>query len=49
MRTGIRRKSNFDRIFDVVNSLLMLLVCFITLYPIWNCLVVSFNDVMFKL
>jgi putative aldouronate transport system permease protein len=44
MQAGYRRKSAFDTIFDLTNGLFMLLVCFITLYPIWNCLVVSLND-----
>ncbi|NLD88708.1 MAG: carbohydrate ABC transporter permease [Clostridiales bacterium] len=33
-----------EKIFDVVNVFLMLIVGFITLYPFWYCIVVSFND-----
>ncbi|MBE6884249.1 MAG: carbohydrate ABC transporter permease [Ruminococcaceae bacterium] len=31
-------------LFDGANTLLMLLILFITLYPFWYCIIVSFND-----
>lgn len=37
-----RTKSNV--IFDTANTILMLIVCFVCLYPIWYVLVNSFND-----
>jgi putative aldouronate transport system permease protein len=33
-----------EAVFDVLNVLLMLVICFLTLYPIWYVLVNSFND-----
>lgn len=33
-----------DAAFDAVNVLIMLAVCFVTLYPIWYVLVNSFNE-----
>ena len=30
--------------FDYVNTAIMLFICIITLYPIWYCLIYSFND-----
>lgn len=32
--------------FDLFNNLLMLLICFVTLYPVWYVLVNSFNEGM---
>lgn len=45
-----KRKSNKiktsigDRSFDLFNIVFMLLICFITIYPIWYTVVLSFND-----
>ena len=36
--------SRSDRLFDAFNIAGMLLICFLTLYPIWYVLVNSFND-----
>lgn len=36
--------SKSDRLFDAFNIAGMLLICFLTLYPIWYVLVNSFND-----
>ena len=33
-------------IFHTINTLFLLLIAFITLYPFWNTIVVSFNDAM---
>ncbi|MBN2657863.1 MAG: carbohydrate ABC transporter permease [Spirochaetales bacterium] len=35
---------NKPDVFPKVNALLMILICFITLYPIWYTIVLSFND-----
>jgi putative aldouronate transport system permease protein len=40
----LRRKTAGEAVFDAVNNLLMLIICFVTLYPIWYVLVHSFND-----
>ncbi|WP_039765832.1 carbohydrate ABC transporter permease, partial [Caldicellulosiruptor sp. F32] len=38
-------KSSFgDKIFNVVNVTLMLIICFLTLYPVWYIIVYSFNE-----
>ncbi|OZB98471.1 ABC transporter permease [Paenibacillus sp. XY044] len=39
-----KRQSASSAIFEVFNSLLMLIVCFVTLYPIWYVIVNAFND-----
>jgi putative aldouronate transport system permease protein len=41
-----KRKTKADGIFDVLNVLLMITICFVTIYPIWFVLVNSFNDGM---
>ncbi len=33
-----------DRTFDFFNIVIMLLICFITIYPIWYTVILSFND-----
>jgi putative aldouronate transport system permease protein len=38
------RKTKGEAVFDIVNTLIMVIICFITLYPIWYTLVNSFND-----
>lgn len=40
---GITR-TRADRAFDLVNTTLMILVCIVVLYPIYYCLILSFND-----
>ena len=35
-----------DRVFPVVNTLILILLCFITLYPVLNTVAYSFNDGM---
>lgn len=42
--TLFRRKTKGEMVFDILNILLMLLICFITLYPIWYVIVYSLND-----
>lgn len=39
-----KRQSASETVFEIVNSILMLVICFITLYPIWYVLVNAFND-----
>lgn len=41
-----KRKSKGEAIFDIFNIILMAVICFITLYPIWFTLVNSFNEGM---
>ncbi|MBQ4899721.1 carbohydrate ABC transporter permease [Paenibacillus sp. Marseille-P2973] len=38
------RRTKGEVIFDLLNNLGMLLICFVTLYPIWYVLINSFND-----
>ncbi|MDW7656303.1 MAG: carbohydrate ABC transporter permease [Bacillota bacterium] len=40
------RKSSraYYKMFDIINTCLMLIIAFITLYPFWYCLILSFND-----
>ncbi|NWL86265.1 MULTISPECIES: carbohydrate ABC transporter permease [unclassified Paenibacillus] len=40
----IKRKTIGEAIFDIINNLGMLLICFVTLYPIWYVLINAFND-----
>lgn len=35
---------NEEKIFDIINTIFMLLICFLCLYPIWYIIVNSFND-----
>lgn len=38
------RRTKGEVVFDTVNNLGMLLICFLTLYPIWYVLINAFND-----
>lgn len=38
------RVSKGDRVFDVVNITLMVLVTILCIYPFWYCIVISFNE-----
>ena len=42
----IKRKNKIkrDRVFPVVNTIILILLCFITLYPVLNTVAYSFND-----
>ncbi|MBB3109772.1 putative aldouronate transport system permease protein [Paenibacillus phyllosphaerae] len=40
----LKRRTVSEAIFDLCNGLLMLCICFLTLYPIWYTLVNAFND-----
>lgn len=37
-------KINGDKVFDTFNVILMLMICFIALYPIWYTVVYAFNN-----
>jgi len=39
-----KRKSKKDIVFDVFNTAVMVLICVITLYPIWYTLIISLNE-----
>jgi ABC-type sugar transport system, permease component len=41
---SLKRRTHGDVAFDWVNNVLMLAICFLTLYPIWYVLVNAFND-----
>lgn len=38
------KKSMGDRIFDVVNTIILLALCFVTLYPMWYVICASFTN-----
>ncbi len=38
------RKSNIDKIVDVIIAFIMCLIMVVMLYPLWNTLITSFND-----
>ncbi|WP_037290464.1 carbohydrate ABC transporter permease [Saccharibacillus sacchari] len=40
----LKRKTRGEALFDFLNTLGMVLICFVTIYPIWYVLVNSFND-----
>lgn len=40
----LKRRTKGEVIFDTINIIIMLIICFLTLYPIWYTLVNSFND-----
>ncbi|MGU3471346.1 carbohydrate ABC transporter permease [Paenibacillus sp. D51F] len=40
----LKRQSPGETAFGIVNGFLMLVICFLTLYPIWYVLVNAFND-----
>ncbi|AIQ72205.1 MULTISPECIES: carbohydrate ABC transporter permease [Paenibacillus] len=41
---ALKRKTKGEALFDIINNLIMLCICFITLYPIWYVLVNAFNN-----
>jgi len=41
---SFKRQSTAEGIFEILNTLLMLVICFLTLYPIWYVIVNAFND-----
>ena len=40
------RRTRGEKVFGVFNGLLMLMVCVITLYPLWYVIIASFSDPM---
>lgn len=42
MHLSVKRRAR--GLFDIINNLIMLCICFITLYPIWYVLVNAFNN-----
>ncbi|RCX08496.1 carbohydrate ABC transporter membrane protein 2 (CUT1 family) [Anaerobacterium chartisolvens] len=44
MRFLNTRQSISENAFELINIFIMLIICFLTLYPIWYCIVNSFND-----
>lgn len=41
---ALNRKTRGEAVFDILNTIGMLCICFITLYPIWYVLINAFND-----
>lgn len=41
---ALNRRTKSEAMFDTVNALAMIIICFLTLYPIWYVLVNAFND-----
>ncbi|WP_339244503.1 carbohydrate ABC transporter permease [Paenibacillus sp. FSL R5-0744] len=41
---ALKRKTKGEALFDIINNIIMLCICFITLYPIWYVLVNAFNE-----
>ena len=37
------KRSTGDRIFDVINTIVLVALCFVTLYPMWYVLCASFT------
>lgn len=45
MRIGLlKRKTRSEAIFDIINVIIMIIICFFTIYPIWYTLVNSLNN-----
>ena len=42
-RNAIKRTAG-DKVFDVINVIILLALCFVTLYPMWYCLCASFTE-----
>ncbi len=40
----MKRKTSGEVVFNGINMIIMILICFITLYPIWYVVIHSFND-----
>lgn len=38
------KQTKSGRVFDAVNGILLFVILFVTIYPFWNMLVLSFND-----
>jgi putative aldouronate transport system permease protein len=44
MASKIRRLTPGESVFNFINTVIMLFLLLITLYPFWYCIIVSFND-----
>ncbi|WP_211748440.1 carbohydrate ABC transporter permease [Paenibacillus sp. Marseille-Q4541] len=44
MLWALNRRTKGEALFDTLNTLAMIIICFLTLYPIWYVLVNAFND-----
>ncbi|MHA0858068.1 carbohydrate ABC transporter permease [Paenibacillus sp. CMAA1364] len=40
----LQRRTKSEALFDLINTIGMILICFVTLYPIWYVLVNAFNN-----
>lgn len=40
----LKRRTKGEAVFDTINIIIMLVICFITIYPIWYTVVNSFNE-----
>lgn len=40
----LKRRTKGELIFDSINVFIMIIICFLTIYPIWYTIVNSFND-----
>ena len=38
------KKSTGDKVFDVINAIILIALCFVTLYPMWYVLCASFTE-----
>ena len=38
------KKSTGDKVFDAVNAIILIALCFVTLYPMWYVLCASFTE-----
>ena len=43
-RSNAIKRTTGDKIFDVINVIILLALCFVTLYPMWYCLCASFTE-----
>ncbi|MFC4099849.1 carbohydrate ABC transporter permease [Paenibacillus xanthanilyticus] len=41
---SFKRQTVSETVFEVVNAMIMLLICFLMLYPIWYVIINAFND-----
>jgi putative aldouronate transport system permease protein len=44
MKRALLKKLDGNAIFEIINSTIMLIIMFTTLYPFWYCIILSFND-----
>ena len=43
-RSNAFRKTPGERIFDFINGFILVLLCIVTLYPMWYVIVASFTE-----